>query len=71
VRLKGAQANIPFLIRALHPGINQRDYEYFQKDFVFNKRNAYVCEDCYLFISLSSNCSGQNMNIGNKKSFVG
>lgn len=29
VRLKGAQANIAFLIRALHPGINQRDYEYF------------------------------------------
>lgn len=71
VRLKGQQALIPFIIRALHPGITQQNYDEFLKDPNFLKRTAYVCEDCYLYISLSSRGSGVNIKIGKKYEFVG
>jgi hypothetical protein len=35
------------------------------------KRTAYVCEDCYLYISMSSESSGVQIDIGKKWDPVG
>ena len=62
-RIKSSISSIPFIIRVLHPKMKQRDFRLLAQDQTFLQQTTQVCEDCFLFISQSSSCSGLNNRV--------
>lgn len=50
---------IPFVIRILHPRLKAEQYIKMIKDPVFVQRTAYMCEDCFLYTTMSSEAGGK------------
>eukprot|EP00347_Sterkiella_histriomuscorum_P005026 403358185 len=52
-------AMIPFIIRILHPRLKADQYVDLLKDVSFLSRVAYICEDCFLYVTMSSEAGGK------------
>jgi hypothetical protein len=51
---------IPFIIRIFHPRLKTEQYVALCKDPSFTNRLAYLCENCYLYVTMSSTVSGKH-----------
>lgn len=49
---------IPFVIKQIYPGLTLAEYQKIKEDRTFLNSTTFVCEDCYLCISMSSEASG-------------
>ena len=49
---------IPFIIKQLYPLMSLADYSNMKEDKSFLNTTTFVCEDCFLCITMSSECSG-------------
>lgn len=50
---------IPFIIRILHPRLKTDVFLQLCKDVTFTNRIAFLCEDCYLYVTMSSKMGGK------------
>lgn len=62
---------IPFIIRILHPRLKADEYNRLLKNATFLSRIAYLCEDCYLYVTLSSTVSGKYNYEFDKNELIG
>jgi hypothetical protein len=49
---------IPFIIKQLYPNMTLVDYSKLKEEKSFLNETTFVCEDCFLCITMSSECSG-------------
>ena len=49
---------VPFIIKQLYPMMNLADYSNMKEEKSFLNTTTFVCEDCFLCITMSSECSG-------------
>lgn len=49
---------IPFIIKQLYPLMSLTDYSMMKEEKSFLNQTTFVCEDCFLCITMSSECSG-------------
>jgi hypothetical protein len=49
---------IPYVLKQIYPSLTLADYQKIKEDRLFLNSTTFVCEDCYLCISMSSEASG-------------
>lgn len=49
---------IPFVIKQIYPHLTLAEFQKIKEDRTFLNSTTFVCEDCYLCISMSSEASG-------------
>ena len=54
---------IPFILKQIYPGLSLVEYQKLKEDVNFLNQTTFVCEECYLCISLASECSGMKLKI--------
>ncbi|CDW88079.1 UNKNOWN [Stylonychia lemnae] len=54
---------IPFILKQLYPQMTLHQYQELKEDINFQNQTTYVCEECFLCISMSSESSGVKFKI--------
>jgi hypothetical protein len=49
---------IPFIIKQQYPTMTLMDYSKIKEDKSFLNQTTFVCEECFLCVTMSSECSG-------------
>lgn len=49
---------IPFIIKSLYPTMSLIDYSKVKEDKSFLNQTTFICEECFLCVTMSSECSG-------------
>eukprot|EP00347_Sterkiella_histriomuscorum_P016999 403351049 len=54
---------IPFIIKQLYPQMTVQQYQELKEDINYQNQTTFVCEECFLCISMASECSGVKFKI--------
>lgn len=54
---------IPFILKQIYPSMTEDQYKELKSDINFLNQTTYVCEECFLCISISSESSGVKFKI--------
>jgi hypothetical protein len=49
---------IPYIIKQIYPTMSLTDYSNVKEDKAFLNQTTFVCEECFLCVTMSSECSG-------------
>jgi hypothetical protein len=52
---------IPFVIKSIYPSMSLKEFQVLKEDRTFLDETTLVCEECYLCITLSSECGGAKL----------
>jgi len=59
---------IPYIIKQIYPTMSLTDYSNIKEDKSFLNQTTFVCEECFLCVTMSSECSGVKIIIPPKPS---
>ena len=72
IRVKTETNIIPFIIRVLYPTLTKSEFKKLcESDRIFMNRTTFVCEECYLHISQTSQYCGLNLRPFKEKGLIG
>ena len=72
IRIKTDVNIIPFILRVLYPNLSEAEFKKLsEQDRVFMGRTTFVCEECYLYISQTSQYCGLNLKPFKQKGLLG